>query len=340
MDKECGVYQIQEINLAAGYGAEKILQKIAASSLREKLLLRSNKFLEQGWYQENLVNFLEFFSPKDGLAETVKSLEDLFIQDFELGEGQEGIKAVQEEQNPQGELEDGQEGQEAQIGERSQEGQEAPKEPNGGLGEKEEAQEEYRVILYKKQEEGWEEKRVNPRIYLKIINPPYLVPFELELIPFEGDTIPLKENLLESDLFEETISYCMFSSEEYLSRSFYKILDDLELIQHMSWYKECYDLLISEVLEGKKASRSFGRLYLENAIPALSGRLEIIDSFQDYPYMQKRWENLEKRAEGEYPEWGQVIGLLVKFFTPICDVVSRGEIFIGDWLPQFGRYLD
>ena len=200
MDKECGVYQIQEINLAAGYGAEKILQKIAASSLREKLLLRSNKFLEQGWYQENLVNFLEFFSPKDGLAETVKSLEDLFIQDFELGEGQEGIKAVQEEQNPQGELEDGQEGQEAQIGERSQEGQEAPKEPNGGLGEKEEAQEEYRVILYKKQEEGWEEKRVNPRIYLKIINPPYLVPFELELIPFEGDTIPLKENLLESDL--------------------------------------------------------------------------------------------------------------------------------------------
>ena len=46
-------------------------------------------------------------------------------------------------------------------------------------------------------------KRINPRIYLKIINPPYLVPFELELIPFEGDTIPLKENLLESDLFEK-----------------------------------------------------------------------------------------------------------------------------------------
>ena len=126
MDKECGVYQIQEINLAAGYGAEKILQRIAASSLREKLLLRSNKFLEQGWYKENLVNFLEFFSPKDGLAETVKSLENLFVQDFGLGESQEGIEAVQEEQNPQGELlEDGQKGQEAQIGERSQEGQEA-----------------------------------------------------------------------------------------------------------------------------------------------------------------------------------------------------------------------
>ncbi len=400
MDKECGVYQIQEINLAAGYGAEKILQRIAESSLREKLLLRSNKFLEQGWYKENLVNFLEFFSPKDGLAETVKSLENLFVQDFGLGEGQEGIEAVQEEQNPQGELlEDGQKGQEAQIGEKSQEGQEAqveageaqlgeeaqvgegfqekqeaqereyqkgqeaqiedeakkgqetrvgevqegqeaPKEPNGVWGEKEEEQEDYRVILYKKQQEGWEEKRINPRIYLKIINPPYLVPFELELIPFEGDTIPLKENILESDLFEETFSYCMFSSEEYLSRSFYKILDELELIQHMSWYKECYDLLVSEVLEGKKASRSFGRLYLDNAIPALSGRLEIIDSFQDYPYMQKRWENLGKRAEGEYPEWSQVIGLLVKFFTPICDVVSRGEIFIGDWLPQFGRYLD
>lgn len=386
MDKECGAYQIQEINLAAGYGAEKIMQKIATSPLKEKLLLRNNKILEKGWYENNLVNFLEFFSPKDGLAETVKSLEDLFVQDIEVEEVQEESEEAQEgrdfqwewkesleEFGSQEELAEAQEGwgfqedwQEAQEGQSLPEGlKEVPggqslpeglgEAPGGqgspeGLGEApggqslpegpEEAQEEYRVVLYKKQEEGWEEQRKNPRIYLKIIHPPYLVPFELELIPFEGGTIPLKENFLESDLFEEIISYPMFTAEEYLSRSFYKIVDNLELIHNMSWYKECYDILVEEVLEGKKVSQSFIKLLLENSIPDLSSRIEVIGSFKDYNYMEKRWENQGRRTEMEYPDWSQVIELVVRFFTPICEVVSRGEIFIGDWLPQFRRYLD
>ncbi len=78
-------------------------------------------------------------------------------------------------------------------------------------------------------------------------------------------------------------------------------------------------------------------------------------------YMQKRWENFCGRVSGvsqpeaeerhggeekgdslgseECPEWGHVIQLLVKFISPVVDATLRDELFIGDWMPQFGRYL-
>ena len=47
-----------------------------------------------------------------------------------------------------------------------------------------------------------------------------------------------------------------------------------------------------------------------------------------------------REDESDCPEWSQVIELLVRFFTPIFDMVLRNELFIGDWMPQIGRYLD
>ena len=79
MDKESEVYQFPEMNLIAGSGAEKIIQKIYDSSLRAKLLLKNDKFLNREWYQEHLVNYLEFFVSEEGFAETAEELEGLFF---------------------------------------------------------------------------------------------------------------------------------------------------------------------------------------------------------------------------------------------------------------------
>lgn len=153
----------------------------------------------------------------------------------------------------------------------------------------------------------------------------------------------------------------MFTAEEYLSRSFYHIMDDLELVYSLSWYRDVYGILTGHVVEGRKVSQSFGQLLLEDAIPRLEERLEIISSFEEYGYMQKRWENFcgrvsvvsqpeaeeshggEEKGDSlgseECPEWGHVIQLLVKFISPVVDATLRDELFIGDWMPQFGRYL-
>ena len=195
----------------------------------------------------------------------------------------------------------------------------------------------------------------NPRIRLKILEWPFQIPFELELIPYAGTAVQITEKTLEDSASQEKIIYHMFSQEEYLSRSFYKIVEELELITPMSWYKDGYDILTTQMISGRKVSESFGQLFLENAIPGLKERLEIVDSFQDYKYMEKRWENYmgrfwtkslplcdgdEIEPESGEPNWQQVIQLFVRFFTPIFDVALKNELFIGDWMPQIGRYLD
>lgn len=237
------------------------------------------------------------FSPKEGLADTVEILEELFSLEF-----------------PQNNLTE----------DTSQE-----------LDRQEEK--EFEIFLYQKQEERWKAGDKNPRIHLKIVKWPFQIPFVLELIPYEGDSLVLEEKMIENALSEK-ISYCMFTSEEYLSRSFYRIIEDLELIYSLSWYQDSYDILTEKVVEGRRVSQSLGQLLLENEVPSLGERLDIISSFEDYEYMEKRWENYRK---GEAcPEWGQVIELLVRFFAPIFEMAQKDEIFIGDWMPQLGRYLD
>lgn len=325
MDKESEVYQFPEMNLIAGRGAELIIQKIYNSSLGARLLLRNDKFLNPKWYRENLVNYLEFFVPEEEFADITEELEGLFFIDAAEWE---------QENNPEKE-------EDPRLNLDREEHQESLE------------QEKLRIVLYQKREERWRRGDKNPRIRLKIIEWPYQIPFELELIPYAGSAVQVEEKTLEDLTSQEKITYRMFSEEEYLSRSFYRIVEDLELISPMSWYKDSYDILTTQMVSGRKVSESFGQLLLENPIPLLKERLEIIESFQDYKYMEKRWENYMSRfwtkpfpqeddgeKEEDEAEWSRVIQIFVRFFAPIFDVALKNELFIGDWMPQIGRYLD
>ena len=50
-------------------------------------------------------------------------------------------------------------------------------------------------------------------------------------------------------------------------------------------------------------------------------------------------ETGDSHGLAEEPEWGQVIQIMVKFFSPVIEAALRDELFIGDWMPQFGKYL-
>ena len=56
--------------------------------------------------------------------------------------------------------------------------------------------------------------------------------------------------------------------------------------------------------------------------------------------MQKRWKSHCKRKKETYPQWEEVIGLSVAFLEPVFEGVLKDEVFLGDWMPQLGRYLD
>ncbi len=135
-------------------------------------------------------------------------------------------------------------------------------------------------------------------------------------------------------------TYFMFPSEEYLALAFYEILKDLELIRDLSWYKEVYEMLCQKPADGRKVWEGLNRLLGHCPIPSLEGRLDTLLSYKEYGYMKKRWKSQSRRRKESYPQWEGVISLMQRFLSPIFEGILKDEIFLGDWMPELGRYLD
>ena len=172
------------------------------------------------------------------------------------------------------------------------------------------------------------------------IQNPYRIPFEIQLFPYSRDDIYPREKTRKSLSNQENFTYYTFPPEEYLVLAFYEILNGLELLNDLSWYKEVYEILNREPLEGRKVWEGLRHLLSEHPIPSVEKRMETIESYKNYGYMKKRWKSQSRRCRGHYPQWEQVITLLSAFFRPIFEGVLKDEIFLGDWMPQLSRYLD
>lgn len=202
------------------------------------------------------------------------------------------------------------------------------------LPESEEEQ-ELQVLFCKKARRG-----DGLKVSLEICRDPYRIPFHLHFIPYMGHEIfPQKKTGISMNA-GENFTYNMFPSEEYLALAFYEIIKELELIKDLSWYKEVYEILCKEAVVGRKVWESMNRLVKEYPIPSMEKRLDTLISYKDYGYMQKRWKNQSKREKETYPDWEEVSVRIEAFLTPIFQGVVKDEIFLGDWMPELGRYLD
>lgn len=171
------------------------------------------------------------------------------------------------------------------------------------------------------------------RIFIETERAKYRIPFFLEVNPYKETSLyPVEEVWGE-------LKYYRFPTEEYLAQGFYEILDKLELLNDLSGYKEIYEILSKEAVEGRRVRDSFAKLLEKKKIPSLEKRLDTLKSYENYSYMKKKWKSEKKRHVEELPEWNQVITLLVTFFSPIFYAVIKDEIFFDDWMPQLGRYL-
>lgn len=203
-----------------------------------------------------------------------------------------------------------------------------------GTEEKQES-EEMQIFFCKKGRRG------NPtKVYLEICKEPYRIPFELHLISYMGHEIFPQKKMGASAGTGENFTYNMLPPEEYLTLAFYEIIKELELIKDLSWYKEVYEVLCKEPVQGRKVWESLNRLIKEYPIPSLDKRLETLVSYKNYGYMQKRWKNQSKRKKETYPQWEETITLIGAFLTPVFEGVVKDELFLGDWMPELGRYLD
>lgn len=199
-----------------------------------------------------------------------------------------------------------------------------------------EMMEQLRELFQKELQEGRTlpiSRETRNRILLEFQVDKYRIPFFIEVKPYKAAAVyPVEETM-------GKMKYYRFPTEEYIARGFYEILDKLELINDLSWYKQIYDIILVEAVDGRRIRESFGKLLEAKKIPSLEKRLDTIKSYENYGYMRKKWKAEKKRCNSEFPEWAQVVSLLVTFFAPIFHAVTEDEIFYGDWMPQLGRYL-
>lgn len=287
-DKKNNDGNIYSVSLMA---AEIILKKIGNEPWNGRMLLKSDAFLKDGKYQKAILDRMEFFTPKEQLADTMEKLESMFQ------ESEESEKPVRPVAAPE--------------------------------------TENFRIVFCKKVRGGKITK-----IFLEIQKTPYRFPFELHLISFPDHEIFPKINTGVMPKTGEEFTYAMFPPEEYLTLAFYEIIKELELIKDMSWYHEAYEILCREPVNGRKFWESLNHLIKEYPIPSLEKRMDTFKGYRDYAYMKKRWKSHCKRKKETYPQWEEVLLRLATFLEPVFEGVVKDEVFLGDWMPQLGRYLD
>ncbi len=271
--------------------AEKILKNIGETPWNDRMLLKSDAFLEDEKYQRVLLDKMEFFTPREEISDTIEKLESLFSSSAES----------------------------------------KPEKLQKGTS----TAEELEIRFSRKGRKGDFTK-----LFLEIYKAPYRIPFELHLIPFPAHEVFLQTKSGVLRQTQENFTYRMFPPEEYLTLAFYEIIKELELIKDMSWYHGVYDMLCAESVNGRKFWESLNHLIKEYPIPSLEKRMDTLKSYRDYGYMQKRWKSHCKRKKETYPQWEDVMGLSVTFLEPVFEGVLKDEVFLGDWMPQLGRYLD
>lgn len=165
--------------------------------------------------------------------------------------------------------------------------------------------------------------------------------WQKDCFPEEGQYQPVFQN-------GEAVSYRKYPEEMNLSECFFEMMDRLELIGDMQPYGEALRILSTQAVDGRRVFLDMQELLKQQELISPEKRWETVCGYANYKYMEKRWNKYRKthqkgNAQGEtdsLKSWPQVIALFNEFFTPLWEGVLKDEIFIGDWMPSLGRYLN
>lgn len=120
----------------------------------------------------------------------------------------------------------------------------------------------------------------------------------------------------------------------------FEIMEKLELINDMCCYQKLYTILKRETLDGRKIQLQFSEKCKEKGITVNRQKLSTLTGYRSYSYMKKKWKAYLKRENRQYPTWEEVLDLLEVFLSPIWEMMCLDMIFIGDWMPELGRFLE
>ncbi len=139
---------------------------------------------------------------------------------------------------------------------------------------------------------------------------------------------------------KKVCKYYSYSKECILAEALFEMLRKLELVADMSVYSVANSILQQHSISGRHIIEEFK--YLGDKEPKVISlrRLQQIDGYRTYAYMEKKWQQYEKRQGREPEEWSVVLDRIMKFLTPVWTALCENEIFFDDWMPELERFLD
>lgn len=167
------------------------------------------------------------------------------------------------------------------------------------------------------------------------------VPFKVVIRPvWVEDQFSEKEDYFSLLWENKTIEYRAYPMELRLAECFYEILDKLELIANMECYDTVCQILKGRPVDGRRTYLNMVELLEKQPVISVEKRWDTVLGYQDYSYMKKRWNTWRKAEKENLISWEECMETLREFFSPIWNAIQEDRIFIGDWMPHLGRYLE
>ena len=154
------------------------------------------------------------------------------------------------------------------------------------------------------------------------------VPLTIRISPLVYDAAKPDKQELQSVFFEKKCAaYQHFPVETYLAEQLFTILKYLELIPSM------------ETVDGRHIYETLSFFCEKEEVIPQEKRIEMLESYDTYTYMKKRWEKYVRKQGMENVSWETVLHRIVLFLRPVWNAMCRDEVFFGDWMPDLERYL-
>lgn len=134
------------------------------------------------------------------------------------------------------------------------------------------------------------------------------------------------------------LTYLIYASESQVSHDLFEMMEKLELIGDMGAYYRVYQAFLSRPLSGRYLMEELTALAEEKPKVKTEKRMEQLAGYRDYAYMRRRWEQYVKRRQDVTP-WEDAVHLILTAVEPIWVSLCREEVFLGDWMPELGRYI-
>lgn len=167
------------------------------------------------------------------------------------------------------------------------------------------------------------------------------VPVKIKLEPvMQEKLLPYQKDMQLFINNNRKIQLRCYPSEYVVTEKFLEILQKLELLNDLSCYMDIYDILKKEALSGRKVSEILNKGCRERGIELEEQRFELLMSYRTSSYMEKRWKSYLRHEKKKQPGWKDVMDIVESFYSAIWRNMCQDIIYLGDWMPELGRFID